>query len=75
VTLEPAVVKRAKAVARARDTNLSAMIEELLLHATTGGQKAPGFVARWAGKLELRDHDADDARYNALAKKYGLDKR
>jgi uncharacterized membrane-anchored protein YjiN (DUF445 family) len=73
VTLDPEVLRMAKAVAQVRRTNVSALIEELLRHAAEESSPRPAksFVQRWIGKFEIRD-DADDELLQALKKRYHL---
>jgi hypothetical protein len=73
VTLDPEVLRMAKAVAQMRRTNVSALIEESLRHAAEESSPRPAksFVQRWIGKFEIRD-DADDELLQALKKRYHL---
>lgn len=71
ITLDPRIVRRAKAVARLRRTNLSALIEDLLARtAEEPSVSSERFSQKWAGKLALREDEADPllaalkARYN-----------
>lgn len=72
ITLDPEVVRKAKAVARARRTNLSALVEELLRQTTEHAAPRPRFSRKWAGKLELRESDGRDELLEALKQRYGL---
>jgi hypothetical protein len=71
VTLDPTVVRRAKALARSRDTNFSALVEKLLQQDLANeGSNEVSFCDNWRGKLTLRRPDAEDARGRALVEKY-----
>ena len=74
ITLDPKVVEHGKRVAKARDTSLSGLIEDLLRE--QGQPERPGragsFSKRWRGKLALR-HDPSDALLQAMRAKHGLD--
>lgn len=73
ITLDPEVVRKAKAVARARRTNLSALVEDLLRQTTEHATPPrPRFSQKWAGKLELRESDERDELLEALKQRYGL---
>ncbi|RIH86157.1 hypothetical protein Mterra_01508 [Calidithermus terrae] len=73
ITLDPEVVRKAKAVARARRTNLSALVEDLLRQtAEHAAPPHPRFSRKWAGKLELRESDGRDQLLEALKQRYGL---
>ena len=74
ITLDPEVVEHGKKIAKARDTSLSGLIEDLLReqgqperHGRTGS-----FSKRWRGKLALR-HDPGDALLQAMRAKHGLE--
>ena len=73
LTIEPEVSHRAKAVARAKGTSLSGLVESLLAR-ETGFQKAPKkitFAKKWAGRLQLLD-GLEDTRSRFLKERYGL---
>jgi Family of unknown function (DUF6364) len=74
ITLDPAVLRRAKIVARSRRTNVSALIEELLRrtadHAT---MRHTNFTQKWAGTLSLRETGHDDL-LEAMKDRYGLER-
>jgi hypothetical protein len=75
ITLDPAVVEHGKRIAKARETSLSGLIEDLIRE--QGHPKKPSrsgsFSKRWRGKLALR-HAPSDALLQALKVKYGLDR-
>lgn len=74
ITLDPKVIRKAKAVARLRHTNLSSLIEDLLIQTTRRGTRShAGFAKRWTGRFDLRHSEGDDALLDALKQRYGLD--
>lgn len=73
ITLDPAVIRRAKTVARLRHTNLSALIEELLTQtAQTAIPDKTTFTRKWVGQFSVRESDPSDDRLDALKHRYGL---
>ncbi len=73
ITLDPDVVRKAKAVAQVRQTNLSALIEDLLEQTTRYAAPAgQGFTRKWAGKLEPRESDGSDELLEALRRRHDL---
>jgi hypothetical protein len=73
ITLDPRVIRRAKAVARSRRTNLSALIEHLLVQTADYGLAKPiSFSQKWAGKLSIRESDGSDPLLDAMKARYGL---
>jgi hypothetical protein len=73
ITLDPRVIRRAKSVARSRRTNLSALIESLLVQtADLAVAKPISFSQKWAGKLSVRDSDGSDPLLDAMKNRYGL---
>jgi hypothetical protein len=75
ITLDPEVVEHGKRIAKARDTTLSGLIEDLLREQGHPAQhrRAGSFSKRWRGKLALR-HDPSDALLQVLKAKHGLDR-
>jgi hypothetical protein len=73
ITLDPHVIRKAKIVARLRHTNLSSLIEDLLIqtaqHATP---HRAGFTQKWTGKFEVRTSNGQDGLLDALKQRYGL---
>lgn len=65
ITVDEALLPRAKRYARARGVSLSSIIEESLRD--LAGDEA-SFVERWHGRFEPAHRD--DERYHALAEKY-----
>jgi hypothetical protein len=73
LTIDPAVARRAKKVARARNTSVSGLVEDLLRSAPIpGGEKRSSFVDRWAGKFTVAESSPGDQRMAALKTKYDL---
>ena len=76
LTIDPEVARRARKVARARNTSVSGLVEELLRSAPLpGGEMRGSFVDRWAAKFVVADASPDDQRMAALKSKYGLSSR
>jgi hypothetical protein len=76
LTIDPTVARRARKVARARNTTVSGLVEDLLRAATIpGGEKQGRFVDRWAGRFVVPETTEGDDRMAALKAKYGLDSR
>ncbi len=74
LTIDPEVARRAKKVARSRNTSFSGLVEDLLRTAQIpGGERDGSFVDRWAGKFRVADSAAGDRRMKALKSKYGLE--
>lgn len=73
VTLDSGVVRKAKTVARLRRTNLSSLIENLLIQ-TARRAIAPraGFAKRWTGKFDIRQSDGKDELLDVLKERSGL---
>jgi hypothetical protein len=76
ITLDPGVIRKAKTVARLRHTNLSSLIEDLLIQTARRGTSARvGFSKRWVGKFDIRQSDEKDDLLDALKQRYGLDEK
>jgi hypothetical protein len=76
ITLDPKVIRKAKSVARLRQTNLSALIEDLLIQTTKQSTpQRPTFAQKWTGKFHVRSSDGKDELLDALKNKYGLDEK
>jgi hypothetical protein len=73
LTIDPAVARRAKKVARAKSTSVSGLVEELLRSAPIpGGEKRDSFADRWAGKFAVAQTSPDDQRMARLMAKHRL---
>ena len=74
LTIDPAMARRAKQLAHARRTSVSALIEEFVRAAPMSARScgAP-FSRRWAGKFRVASSSEPDPRLEALKKRYGLD--
>lgn len=72
LTIEPEVSHRAKAVARAKGTSLSGLVESLLAREAGMVVSADrvSFTKKWAGRLKLAPNQ-DDARARFLKERYG----
>jgi hypothetical protein len=73
LSIDNAVTKRAKIVAKQRGISLSGMVEAFLEKEASAGKStrpAGSFAERWRGKLVLSDRN--DARTIHLKRKYGL---
>ncbi len=72
ISIDPGLLREARAVARQRKTTLSALVEELLEQATRHDALHPvSFSQKWVGKFDLRSPNGD-ALLGALKDKYGL---
>jgi hypothetical protein len=73
LTLDPAMSHRAKRLAHARQTSVSALVEGFLrsMPLTRGTQRST-FVERWSGKFKLARTTSGDARMRALKARYRL---
>lgn len=76
LTIDPAVARRARKVARAKKTSVSGMVQELLRSVPiSGGEKRGSFVDRWAGKFTVAESLPGDRRMAVLKTKYDLASR
>jgi hypothetical protein len=73
LTIDPAVARRAKKLARARQTSVSGLVEEFLRDAPLSGNEASeSFVDSWAGRFELIVDPTPNPRRERLLAKHGL---
>lgn len=72
LTLDPAVGRRAKLVARQRGTSVSALVEDYLRTTPLVGEERTSFVDRWTGRFQLAPARPGDRRQRALKAKYRL---
>jgi hypothetical protein len=72
--MDPAVARKAKQLAHARGTNVSALIEGLVRAASGAPSRSEPFARRWAGKFRVAQSRKPDARLQALKRRYQLDK-
>jgi hypothetical protein len=71
--MDPEVAKKAKKIAHARRTNVSALIEDLVRNASATAPKGKStFAEKWKGKLRLRTVPKTDPLFEALKKRYRL---
>jgi DNA-binding SARP family transcriptional activator len=74
LTMDPAIAKKAKRIAHARRTSVSALIEDLLRAASVSSKsETVSFADRWTGKLRLKTPAQPDSKFAALKKRYDLD--
>ena len=74
LTVDPAIVKRAKTIAHARRTSVSALVEDLLRQAPVSSLRHEvSFVERWAGAFRVKESTKPDARLERLKRRYGLE--
>jgi hypothetical protein len=74
LTIDPEVARRAKRIAHARRTNVSALVEDLVRNASLSASNSQvSFVDKWTGKLRLKKSDRSDTLLVALKKRYGLE--
>ena len=72
LTIDPEVARRARKVARAKNTSVSGLVEELLRFAPIPGEKRGSFVDRWEGKFVVAETLPGDRRMIVLKTKHGL---
>jgi len=73
LTMDPDIAKRAKKIAHARRTNVSALIEELVRNASViAAHQEPSFAEKWTGKLRVRKPKGADPKLESLKKRYDL---
>ncbi len=71
--MDPAVARKAKRLAHARGTNVSALIEGLVRAAPGVSSVSESFVKRWAGRFRVAESRKPDSRLAALKERYHLD--
>lgn len=74
LTIDPAVAQKAKRLAHARGTNVSALVEGLVRAAESTPSGSEPFARRWAGKFRVARSRKPDARLAALKERYQLDR-
>jgi len=72
LTIDPEIAVKAKKIAYARKTSVSALVEDLIRRTPLSRQFEEDFGEKWAGKLSLRAPSKPDARFDYLKKRYGL---
>ena len=72
LTIAPEIAGRAKKIAHARKTSVSALVEDLIRHTPVSSKLENDFVDKWTGKLRLRRPTKPEPRFEYLKKKYGL---
>jgi hypothetical protein len=74
LTMDPSVARKAKRLAHARGTNVSALIEGLVRSAPDSPNTASEpFARRWAGRFRVVESGKPDPRLAALKRRYRLD--
>jgi len=74
LTVDPDIARKAKQIAHARRTSVSALIEDLLRATSISPRKKHmWFADKWTGKLRLRTRAKPDPRFESLKKRYVLD--
>lgn len=68
ITVEEALIPRAKQYARGKKKSLSALIEDLLKRATDSSEKS--FSQKWRGAFEATTKSKKDPRFEYLSKRY-----
>jgi len=73
LTMDPEIAKKAKRIAHARRTSVSALIEDLLRATPVSRKKSePYTIEKWIGKFQVRK-SVKDTRLDHLKKRYGLE--
>ncbi len=72
LTIDPAIVRRAKKIAMERKTSVSALVENLLRSAPIDSESKKSFSDTWAGKFTVAKSTERDAKLEALKNKYAL---
>jgi hypothetical protein len=72
--MDPTIARKAKQLAHARGTNVSALIEGLVRAAPGASSASEPFAKRWAGKFRVAESRKPDPRLTALKERYHLDK-
>jgi mRNA-degrading endonuclease RelE of RelBE toxin-antitoxin system len=74
LTIDPEIAKRAKKIAHARQTSVSALVEDLVRQTPAPSQKQETtFVEKWSGKFRLRKSAKPDIKLIYLKKRYGIE--
>ena len=71
--MDPEIATKAKKIAHARKTSVSALVEDLIRKTPVPRQLETDFVGTWAGKFHVRKASKRDPRLERLKKRYGLD--
>ena len=73
LTIDPLLVKRARQLAHARKTSVSALLETYVRTASldSHNSKRP-FSQRWAGRFHIAASSTPDERLDALKARYSL---
>ena len=74
LTIDPEIAGKAKKIAHARKTSVSALVEDLIRKTAVPSLLEKDFVDTWAGKFQVRKSSKLDPKLKYLKKRYGLDK-
>ena len=72
LTIDPEIAGKAKKIAHARRTSVSALVEDLIRRTPVSPKLEEDFVDKWAGKFQVRKSPKPDPRLQYLKKRYGL---
>jgi hypothetical protein len=72
LTIDPEVAGKAKKIAHARKTSVSALVEELIRRTPVSLELEQPFVEKWAGRFRVRKSSKSDTRLQYLKQRYGL---
>ncbi len=75
LTIDPEIAGKAKKIAHARKTSVSALVEDLIRRTPVSAKLEDDFVDRWAGKLQVRRPFKAEPRFEYLKKRYGLSEK
>ena len=73
LTIDPEIAGKAKKIAHARKTSVSALVEDLIRKTPVPPLIEKDFVDTWAGKFRVRRSSRPDPKLEYLKKRYGLD--
>lgn len=73
LTLDPEVARKAKRIAHARHTSVSALVEDLVRRTPISSpeRKLP-FVETWSGRFRVKQSSKPDPRLAYLQRHYGI---
>ena len=72
LTIDPEIAGKAKKIAHARRTSVSALVEDLIRKTAVPPLLEKDFVDSWAGKFRVRKSSKPDPKLEYLKKRYGL---
>ena len=72
--MDPEIAKKAKRIAHARRTSVSALIEDLLRATPVSSKTNDSYsIDKWIGKFQVRKSAKSDPKLEHLKKRYGLE--